>query len=90
MRNFLYAFVGMPTRIARTRIRNLSFSSNDARTERVRQMARRRGPISVVQRRIKRRLQELRKLALKEAIVDTKRVYLSLRQSPPNKHMVKE
>ena len=53
-------------------------SSNDARTERFRQMAQRRGTISVVQRRIKRRLQELRKLALKEATVDTKRVYLIL------------
>ena len=60
--------------------------SNDARAERVRQMAQRRGPISVVQRRIKRRLQELRKLALKEAIVDTKRVYLTLWQAPLKKH----
>ena len=52
--------------------------TNDARAERVRQMAQRRGPISVVQRRIKRRVQELRKLALKEATVDTKRVYLTV------------
>ena len=59
--------------------------SNDARTERLRQMAQRRGPISVVQRRIKCRLQELRKLALKEATVDTKRVYLTLWQAPLKK-----
>ena len=45
---------------------------NDARAERLRQMAQRRGRISVAQRRIKRRLQGLRKLALKEATVDTK------------------
>ena len=60
--------------------------SNDARAERVRQMAQRRGPISVVQRRIKRCLQELRKLALKEATVDTTRVYLTLWQAPLKTH----
>ena len=52
--------------------------SNDARTERGRQMAQRRGRVSASQRRIKRRLEQLRKLALKEASVDTKRVYLTL------------
>ena len=59
--------------------------SNDARAERVRQMAQRRGPISVVQRRIKRRLQELRKLALKEAIVDTKTSVLDIVASSTKK-----
>ena len=66
-----------------TRTESILRSSNDARAERVRQMAHCRGPISVVQPRIKRRLQELRKLALKEEIVDTKRVYLTLWQAPP-------
>ena len=59
---------------------------NDARAERLRQMAQRRGRISVAQRRIKRRLQKLRKLALKEATADTKRVYLTLWQAPLKKH----
>lgn len=60
--------------------------SNDARTERVRQMAQRRGRVSASQRRIKRRLEQLRKLALKEASVDTKRVYLTLWQATAAKN----
>ena len=74
----------------KTHTESILRSSNDARAECVRLMAQRRGPTSVSQRRIKRRLQELRKLALKEAIVDTKRVYLTLWQAAPKTNMVAE
>ena len=74
------------THLKRAHVESTLRGSNDARSERERQTAQRRAPISAVQRSIKRRLLKLRKLALKDAVVDKKRLYLALWQATPNKH----